>query len=536
MTAADDRKRAKPPEIPGTPAASGRAQGGSSMRRALALLLVALPAFAAHREIQNVEVVQVPVYVSTALGAVTGLTRDNFELSVNGKPQTIDYFDVIDYGKIAPNDTRVDPRQRRLYVLLFDLYYSAPNSVQRAQRAAQELVQRSGYADVFAVATYSSYRGIDVLVPFTKDRVAVARAISSLRPSANADPLRLAVGPAEVLPIEAAFDRGELPAAAATPRVAEEMLVDRQRITVEDQIEALGMLADRLAPIEGQKHVVLLSAGYAPALLHGVEPITSIRNGSIQDGFRRDRNPQIFAANGQGMMSLRKMVAQYANAGVFLDAVDTAGLRHTWTPAENESLYALTRDTGGTVVDNRNDLSEALQVLSDRQRVVYVIGFHNRDAGRGENKIKVRLRGVDGHPTVSYRPSYTTAAPGVATDNGLQLADILLNDIPQNGVTVNATAKGSALSVSIPARELLAQIDAKTARAEAMIYVFSGARVVATKVKRIDIEAERATGAPAGAAIHFDETFDLPPGNYAAKVLVRLGEATGFARTDFAVP
>ena len=508
------------------------------MRRVLVLLLVAAPLFAAHREVQNVEVVQVPVYVSTSRGVVTGLTRDNFQLFVNGKPQAIDYFDVIDFARIAPvaaPDARVDPRQRRLYVLLFDLFYEAPNSIHRAQQAAQELVAHAGYADVFAIATYSSYRGIDVLVPFTKDHVAIARAISSLRPAANADPLRLAVGPAEVLPIERAFDRNELPAVTQTPRVAEEMVADQQRVTVQDQIEALGVLAGNLAPIEGQKHVVLLSAGYASELLHGVQPLTSHQNNSLQRSALTPPTPQVYAANGQALMSLRKMIKQYANAGVFLDAVDTAGLRHTWDVGQNESLYALTSDTGGTVVDNRNDLGEALQVLSDRQRVTYVLGFHNRDTGRSENKIDVRLRGVEGHPDVRYRPSYSPATPGVSTENGLQLADILLNDIPQNGVTVNAAVKGSTVSVSVPARELLAQIDAKSARADAMIYIFSGPRAVATKVKRIDIESERASGAPSGAAIHFDETFDLPPGNYTAKVLVRLGEAMGFARTDFTV-
>ncbi len=103
-------------------------------------------------------------------------------------------------------------------------------------------------------------------------------------------------------------------------------------------------------------------------------------------------------------------------------------------------------------------------------------------------------------------------------------------------MTVTATAHGSTVSVSIPAREMLAQIDGKTARADAMIYVFSGARAVATKVKRIDIEGGRASKAPRDAAIHFDETFDLPPGNYTAKVLVRLGEAMGFARADFKAP
>ena len=516
-------------------------KGDSPMRRSLvALFLVALPVFAAHREVQNVEVVQVPVYVSTATGVVTGLTRDNFELFVNGKPQAVDYFDVIDFATIAPpaegTDVRIDPRQRRLYLLLFDLYYAAPNSIHRAQRAAQELVAHAGAADVFAVARYSSYRGIDVIVPFTKDRGAIANAITSLHATADADPLRLAVGPPEVLPYERAFDRNPVSAAGATRRVAEELLADQGRIGVEDQIGALGILAEQLAPLEGQKHVVLLSAGYEATLLHGVDPLTSHQNASVESGPSfMPKTPQVGEMNGQALMRLREMYKQYAHAEVFLDAVDTAGLRHTWNVGENESLYALTRDTGGTVVDNRNDLTEALQVLTDRQRVVYVLGFHNRDTGRSENTISVKLRNVAGHPTVSYRPSYSPVAPASSVENGLRLADILTNDIPQNGVTVNVAAQGRTVSVSIPAREMLAQIDER-GRADAMIYIFSGTRAVATKVKRIDIEAARAENAPRGAAIHFDETFELPPGSYTAKVLVRLGESMGFARTDFTVP
>jgi VWFA-related protein len=512
------------------------------MRRFLApllLLVVALPVLAAHRETQNVEVVQVPVYVQTARGVVTGLTRDNFELFVNGKLQTVDYFDVIDFATIAaPAEgpgVHADPRQRRLYVLLFDLYYAAPNSIHRAQLAAQQLVAHAGAADAFAVARYSSYRGIDVLVPFTKDRESVANAITALRATADADPLRLKFGPPEVVPYERAFDRNPVTAASNDRRAAQELAADQQRLGVEDQIGALGVLADQLAPLEGQKHVVLLSEGYEGTLLHGVEPLTSHQNTSIQSGpLSAPHTPQIAEVNGQAMMQLRRMYKQFATAEVFLDAVDTAGLRHTWNVGENESLYALTRDTGGTVVDNRNDLTEALQVLTDRQRVVYVLGFHNRDKGRSENKIAVRLRNVEGHPTVSYRPSYSPVAPASSVENGLRLADILTNDIPQNGVTVNASAQGKTVSVSIPAREMLAQIDER-GRADAMIYIFSGARAVATKVKRIDIEGERASKAPRDAAIHFDETFDLPPGNYTAKVLVRLGEAMGFARTDFKV-
>src|SRR5258708_2146865 len=52
---------------------------------ASALLLVTSQAFAAHHEVATVEVVQVPVYISVNGHAVTDLTKDDFEIYVNGK-------------------------------------------------------------------------------------------------------------------------------------------------------------------------------------------------------------------------------------------------------------------------------------------------------------------------------------------------------------------------------------------------------------------------------------------------------------------
>src|ERR1700682_12627 len=103
---------------------------------ALGPLLLAASLFAQtqHREQTTVEVVQVPVYVSASGVAMTGLAKDDFELYVNGKRETSAYSDVIDFatgGKSeeAPAATdgpaaAPDVRQRRLYVLLFDLVYS----------------------------------------------------------------------------------------------------------------------------------------------------------------------------------------------------------------------------------------------------------------------------------------------------------------------------------------------------------------------------------------------------------------------------
>src|SRR5664279_3881989 len=91
---------------------------------ASALLLVSSSAFAAHHEVATVEVVQVPVYISVNGHAVTGLTKDDFELYINGRRQAVDYFDTIDFAAL-PAETTSDPRQRRLYLLTFDLRFSS---------------------------------------------------------------------------------------------------------------------------------------------------------------------------------------------------------------------------------------------------------------------------------------------------------------------------------------------------------------------------------------------------------------------------
>ena len=85
-----------------------------------ALTLIASAAFAQMRESVTVQVVEVPVYVTAGGAPVTDLTGDNFQLFVNGKAQPIDYFDRIDFAAL-PTERARDPRQRRLYMLVFDL-------------------------------------------------------------------------------------------------------------------------------------------------------------------------------------------------------------------------------------------------------------------------------------------------------------------------------------------------------------------------------------------------------------------------------
>src|ERR1051326_6678411 len=126
-----------------------------SVRRAVAgaALLFALNALGQVSETITVEVVEVPVYVTAADGTpIRGLAKDAFTLFVNGKPKPIDYFEEVDFHggqallpvPAAQGQARVPAlHERRLYLLLFDLAFSRPGLIERAQRAADAAAVRS---------------------------------------------------------------------------------------------------------------------------------------------------------------------------------------------------------------------------------------------------------------------------------------------------------------------------------------------------------------------------------------------------------
>src|ERR1051325_9329421 len=117
--------------------------------RAVLLCLLAAAAHAQVRESMTVEVVEVPVYITTSNGQpIRGLTKDAFQLFVDGKAQPIEYFDAVDFtatSAATPGQAgQARPlRERRLYLLLFDLSFASPAKLVRAQRAAEQALQHA---------------------------------------------------------------------------------------------------------------------------------------------------------------------------------------------------------------------------------------------------------------------------------------------------------------------------------------------------------------------------------------------------------
>jgi len=527
---------------------------------ASALLLVSSQAFAVHHEVATVEVVQVPVYISVNGHAVTGLTKDDFEIYVNGKPQSVDYFDTIDFAAL-PASTTSDPRQRRLYLLTFDERFSSRAALQRAQKAALQYLDHALPGDVFGVATYTGNHGLQFVVPFTRDQVLLRRALRGLSSAQAGDPLFLTV-----------TTGGGSMAGLDTPGMQDvgfrrELSIQPLRFAVEDEIRALSAVADRMAALDGQKHVVLLSGGFNASLIHGVQsvhPTTHTGYGTFgptgygtfsmlhggtnafatpyENSMSRVRyndvavtgNPQLGFDPRLGAY-MQEMFGHFTAASVFLDAIDIEGLRPRQRAIDTEGLFALTHDTGGTLVEHTSDMNVAIQELTDKQRVVYVLGFRPTSERR-TNGIRVKVRNAPAGARITYRPSYSNEISLPASNDGLHLADVLMNDLPQTGLTLRAavtpSGKHAVIDVDIATRELLALSDSQDVEAEALVYVYSGNAVVAFKERRITIEAARVDPAK---PVRLSENFELPDGHYAAKVLVRFGDQIGFVRSDFVV-
>jgi VWFA-related protein len=491
----------------------------------------------------TINIVDVPVYVERSGIAVQGLTRNDFELFVGGKRYPIEYFDVIDEGRAAADSAssaQADLRRRRLIVLLFDLGAS-PYSLQRARLAAMESIADGAEGDTFAVATIGR-SSVQFLSAFTNDRVAVQRAIATLKPSEAGDPFRVATLAAERAKWSETANGAEggagafsdiwgddvapggigVSSAAANARAFERTVQEMERREEEsltlEFIENLTALAERLSPLEGVKQIVLLS----------------------ERALERD---------GQGPVLQRstRLHARYRAAGVILNAVDIqpprvpAGSAIATSPSPvarsrtpnvltSHFLHALAADTGGSV-------TASLPQLLDRNRHAYVIGFRAPE-GSTRDSIRVEVKNVPRLTDVRYRKSYDLGLEKTA-DKGLFLADTLLNDIPQHGVTLDLIVKGTEVTASIPGVELLSYGSGKPVGLEVFFYVFDEeGRPFSWNALQIAVDLEKGRDFLSAHPYTLRQDLALQPGRYVVKALVRIGgtDRVGFERAGLVVP
>jgi VWFA-related protein len=546
---------------------------------ATAAVFLATSAFAQLKETVNVNVIEVPVTVVDSSGnPVRGLTAANFEVYDGGKKQAITSFDKIDFGstETANAISPLNPAARRSFLLLFDLGFSSPKSLARAQEAARNFVKTAVQPrDLVGVGTIDNDHGFRLQTAFTTDRELVESVIADPSGFRGNDPLQIANktfvadltnGDSAKTPQPPPGGRSEGASAAAAELAERQMQMTRSneqyvRGRVEKQVDYLGQLAKTLRAVPGRKQVILLSEGFDAKYLQGRDvrdtEAASRENAAITSGQYWQVDSDARYGSASSLSLLDRMAQAFRASDVVLHAIDIQGVRVQNDESgsnlnSNAGLFTLSRPTGGQVFQNSNDLKNSFGRMLRAQEVVYVIAFQGPSVSSGKyHDLKVKLVNTPGR--VNYRTGYYENGGETSTERALTTAEVIVNDIPQDDIHVAAFAApfpaGNGtyqvpIILDITGADLMKEARGNTAAAEIFVYAFDDEGVVRDRLyQRLTFDIKK-VGDRLKTGVRYYGTLVLPPGSYAIKSLIRAGESEkknenekrGYARTNVIVP
>jgi len=536
------------------------------LRAVAVALLTAASALGQVKETINVTLVEVPVTVIDRDGnPIRGLTAANFELLDDGKKRNVTSFDKIDFAsrEAMKEVSPLNPAAKRNFMLLFDLSYSNPNSLARAQQAARDFVKfDTDRRDLVAVASIEAAKGFRLLTAFTTDRALIASAIDQPLAFKGYDPLQISgTIPWSPVPVPAGDGRGAMAAEEFNEMLARSGKENDQylRQRIDRQVGLLAGLAKTLRSVKGRKHVVLLSEGFDPRLVQGRDAKFTEQerneNTAIEHGEIWNIDTDNRYGNTASMNIVDKMATMFKRSDVFLHAIDIQGVRGVADAdvghrgGSNEGLYLLANSTGGQVFKNANDLKTDFDRLLKTQEVVYVLGFQAPSSGAGKfHELKVKLVNVPGGRATA-RPGYYESGGENPVERSLSNAEVIINEIPQGGIHIAQLASGFPTSganaqvpviLEISGPDILAAAGTQPAvNAEVFVYAFDDDGLVRDSLfQRMGVDTQKLGPQLKESGIKYYGTLALPPGHYVIKTLVRLAESNtrGFVRSDIEVP
>ncbi len=373
--------------------------------------------------------VEVNVVVTGKQGRpVDGLTKDDFTITEDGKPQRIESFSVEKVHLLPPP---AEPLPPDIYTNRYELKGGAPSAVTIVLLDLVNTTWRDKYysrAELVRflrrqlragdrVAIYALSADLHLLHDFTSDIAPLIAALGRYKPRPGVDlvgaPSASSTGDARLDALIAKGD-GLMYQAYAISRA--------NRTTA-----ALEAIAERVAALPGRKNLVWISGGFP------------IKTGDLGMGrnFRADveRATRVLAA---------------ANVAVY--PVDARGLVARSGPgfgmsgdshATRETMHVMAERTGGKLFLDTNDISGAIRTAIDDTKLTYMLGYrpsHGTWDGHFQRlSVKVNRRGV----SVRHRTGYVALADEstAAADRADGLKSALADPLEATGIRLMAAIK-----------------------------------------------------------------------------------------------
>jgi len=372
---------------------------------------------------------------------VTGLKRSDFSIQENGKAQQIDTFDFESVDKATPlNEATIsglaaggtvggakaavvakpeDLRNHRLIVMFFDLTSMQPEDLDRSVLAAQEFLKNKMQpADLVALVSLDTSLKVDQ--DFTSDKQALINEVAvyngtegqgfAAGATANSNQVEDTTG---YTPDESEFN---------------DMNTDRE-------LYALRAISKSLEKITEKKSLLYFSGGITR---DGIENEASLR-AAINSAVRA--NLAIYSVDTRGLQAISPLgdasTGSLRGSAAYNGAALTNNMNANF--ASQEVMSTLSVDTGGKAFFDSNDFAPAFAQVERDTSAYYAIGFHStnpaRDGRYRKLTIKINRPGVK----LEYRPGYYAPADFKHSgneDRERELDEQLASDLPATDMAV----------------------------------------------------------------------------------------------------
>jgi VWFA-related protein len=376
------------------------------------------------------QIVSVDVIVRDSSGnVVKGLTAADFEVTEDGKPQTIRSFTFEEISqnpkaietadllataeaRLADDSKRPQPGAaaapaaaeptaeermtsdalagRRLIVLLFDISSMQPEDVQRAVDSATKYVnEKMSAADMVAVATVSST--LDVLSDFSADRAKVGAALAALSYKEGT-----------ATPPPSADTVATDDSAAADASTATEDAAAMDMFNNDIRLRALKALAETLAPIEQKKSILYFSAGMQRSGDDNQVELRATINAAVR------AHVAIYPVDTRGLQAIVPGgdASQASGRGSALFSGRGVSQQFSRLTASQDTLGSLASDTGGKAFLDSNDFGEAFARVQRDMSAYYLLGYDSDNIAKDGRFRRIRVRAKKAGLRIEARAGY----------------------------------------------------------------------------------------------------------------------------------
>ena len=518
----------------------------------------------------NVKLVLVRVVARDNQGRAIGtLKKDDFQVFDNRKPQVITQFSVeqpgtqvatakadqekrnLEPGAAAVEQVHAPTLPERFVAYVFDDVHAQFSDLAYARKAADKNLASLQPSDRVAIFTTSGQNNLD----FTDDRTQLRQALLRLqpRPVAGSDPSNcpnvthymadliqnqqdsqaLLVATQDALHCEFDDNPKFYPQAQATAiGAAAQALVQGD---AESRL-ALGVLKDvvrRVANSPGQRTIILVSPGfltprmeteYSDLIDHALRSQIIINTLDARGLYTIDPVGDISApTSGNPFVNANKLQYQMLSAS-----------------ADDDILAVLADSTGGIFFHNNNDLDEGFRRLSVAPEYYYVLGFspQNLKLDGSFHSLKVSLKSPEKLTLQSRRGYYAPKhVPDPSEEAKQEIEDAIFSQEELHDLPVELHTQFFKSSDADAKLTVLAHVDVRHLRfrkaegrnrndltmVSALFdrngnFVQGSEKILEMRLKDETLDSRLGSG------ITLKSSFDVKPGNYLVRLVVRDAE------------